>query len=174
MLLDELKGLVGLSSGADVEAISGLYVDALPGISLMVIERIMTNEATVSDAWDKIEKRAILRLRTALHTEVNKCHKVSDISIIECLMVQNKLLLATSLQYLMGADVMRTRMTSSRINVATVDSTKPRELCEFYESEFSKELKVAVNGIDIHNSDCFPPEEEPECVQLIKTVTPII
>lgn len=170
-MLDELIGFVGLSSSTGVEAESGLYVDALPDISVSIVDRLV-QDGTANDEWSKIEKRTLLKFRTLFVAEVNKCHKVSDLSICECLIVSNKLLIATALWYLLGAEVMMTRSASSRINAATIDRNKSKELRDYFENQFEKELTVAVNSIDVHSSDCFPEDEEPECTPLIKTVYP--
>lgn len=173
-MLDELKGYIGLLSGGSVVADSGLYIDALPDISLPVLEDITTNEEDGCDTWSRIEDRGILKFRTLFIAEINKCHKVTDIKICECLIISNKEILATSLWYLLGAEVMLTRRASSRINMATIDRNKPKELREYFENQFQKELSIAVAGIDIHQSECFPEEEHPEPRQLITFATPIL
>lgn len=165
-MLEELKGYIGLISGGDNTAQSGLYVDALPDISLQVLEDI-THDAGF-EAWDKIEDRAILKLRTLFIAEINKCHKITDIDICECLIKSNKELLATALWYLLGAEVMLTRQTSSRINMATIDRNKPKEMRAYFEDQFKQELATAVASINIHASECIPDEE---CVQANDVVT---
>lgn len=173
-MLDELKGYIGLLSGGSIVADSGLYIDALPDISLQVLEDITTNEEDGHDTWSRIEDRGLLKFRTLFISEVNKCHKITDIKICECLIISNKEILATSLWYLLGAEVMLTRRASSRINMATIDRNKPKELREYFENQFQKELSTAVAGIDIHHSECFPDEEHPEPRQLITFATPIL
>lgn len=173
-MLQELKGYIGLLSGGSVEAESGLYIDALPDISLQLLEDITTNEADGCETWSRIEDRGILKFRTLFIAEVNKCHKVHDIKICECLIESNKEILATALWYLLGAEVMLTRRASSRINMATIDRNKPKELRQYFEDQFAKELTTAVNGIDIHASECFPEEQHPEPNQLITFATPVL
>lgn len=153
---------------------SGLYIDALPDISLQLLEDITTNEGNSGETWSRIEDRGILKFRTLFIAEVNKCHKITDIGISECLIKSNKEVLATALWYLLGAEVMLTRRASSRINMATIDRNKPKELREYFESQFQKELSTAVASIDIHSSECFPEDEQPEPRQLITFKTPIL
>lgn len=175
-MLSELKGYIGFISGESAEAPSGLYVDALPDITQSMLEdiaRIKDGEID-RDAWSRIEDRAILKFRTLFIAEINKCHKVTDIKVCECLILSNKEVLATSLWYLLGAEVMLSRKASSRINVATIDKTKLKELREYFEDQFAKELTTAVNSIDIHASECFGEEEHPEPRQLITYGTPIL
>lgn len=173
-MLDELKGYIGLLSSGSVEAESGLYIDALPDISLQVLEDITTNEVDGADTWSRIENRGILKFRTLFIAEVNKCHKVTDIAICECLILSNKEILATALWYLLGAEVMLTRRASSRINWATIDRNKPKELREYFEAQFQKELSTAVASIDIHQSECFPEDVQPEDRDIISFHKPIL
>ena len=172
-MLDELKGYIGLlSDGAKAD--SGLYVDALPDISLQIIEDIARANEDSNETWSRIEDRGILKFRTLFIAEINKCHKVTNIKICECLIQSNKEILATALWYLLGAEVMLTRRASSRINMATIDRNKPKELRAYFEDQFQKELSTAVASIDIHQSECFPEDVHPEPNQLITFATPVL
>lgn len=172
-MLDELKGYIGLRSDGGKEAPSGLYVDALPDINLSIIERITTNEEDECETWSRIETRALLKFRTLFIREINKCHKIHAIDKCECLILNNRDVLATALWYLMGAEVMITRKESSRINAATIDRSKNNDLRAYFDDQFQKELKVAVNSIDVHNSPCFD-EEQPEPNAIVTIATPIL
>jgi hypothetical protein len=168
-MLQELKGYIGLSS-EESKAESGLYVDALPDISLQVLENIANEDSEVT--WSQIEDRAILKLRTLFIKEVNKCHKIAKIDVCECLITSNKEILATALWYLLGAEVMLTRGASSRINMATIDRNKPKELRAYFEEQFKQELATAVAGIDIHASDCI--DEDVPANDVITFQIPVI
>lgn len=172
-MLDELKGYIGLLSGGAI-ADSGLYIDALPDISLQIIEDIARANEDSNETWSRIEDRGILKFRTLFIAEINKCHKVTNIKICECLIQSNKEILATALWYLLGAEVMLTRRASSRINMATIDRNKPKELRAYFEDQFQKELSTAVASIDIHQSECFPEDVHPEPNQLITFATPVL
>lgn len=171
--MDFLKGFIGLSSQDGVEAESGLYVDSLPGVSSEVIARVKDDRDEIDTLWDKIEWRALLKFRTLFTAELNKTHKVHDQAICECLIRENRILLATSLWYLMGAEVMVERITSNRVNVATINKNTPRELKDMLEDSFRKELSEAVLNIDVHASDCFD-NDCPEPAGLITCHIPII
>lgn len=172
--MEFLKGFIGLTPLLGTEAPSGLYVDSLPGISAEAINRVRDDGDCSEKMWGKIEWRSLLKFRTLFTAEVNRTHKVHDQAICECLIENNKLLLATSLWYLMGAEVMVERMTSSRVNVATINKNTPKEIKEMLEDQFKKELTEAVLNIDIHSSSCFPQEECPEPAGLLTFHTPII
>lgn len=167
-MLQKLKGYIGLNSGTT--APSGLYVDALPDISLQVLEDIANESGDIT--WSQIEDRAILKLRTLFIKEVNKCHKIAKIDVCECLITSNKEILATALWYLLGAEVMLTRGASSRINMATIDRNKPKELRAYFEEQFKQELATAVAGIDIHASDCI--DEDVPANDVITFQIPVI
>lgn len=173
-MIDELKGYIGLFSGDTPPAESGLYIDALPDIFTQILEDIARGDEKTTDTWERIEERGILKFRTLFIAEVNKCHKISDISKCECLIISNKEVLATALWYLLGAEVMLTRRASSRINAATIDRGKSKELRSYFEDQFAKELSTAVASIDIHSSECFLEEDQPEPRQLITFETPIL
>ncbi len=176
-MIDCLFGYIGLSSEYDAQpAESGLYVDALPDISYANIERLTDKEEDTDSLWQEIEKRAIYKFRTMFIREVNKCHKLSDVEKCECLICNNKELLAVSLWYMLGAEVMYTRQTSSRQNTYTsLDHGKAKDIRLYFEDQAERELETAVRGIDIHHSPCFTTiEEQPDERDVIRTATPIL
>lgn len=173
MLYEDLKDYIGLSARLST-ASSGLYVDALPDISIAGIDRMVDGEEDYKSLWDEIQLRAIAKFRTLFATEVNRCHHVSDISKIECLIKSNKAILATALWYLMGAEVMYSRGSSSRMNsYTTLDRSKSRDIRQDLEAQFEKELHVAVAGIDIHHSACFE-DCQPAIADIATFHTPIL
>lgn len=170
-----LIGYIGLSKEDDVQpAESGLYVDSLPDISLDDFEKLTNHCEDTDTLWQEIQLRAVYKFRTMFIREVNKCHKVIDVSKCECLICQNKALLAVAMWYLLGAEVQHSRETNSRQNTYTVlDRGKARDLRDYFESQFEKELEIAVRGIDIHGSSCFG-NEEVDCKSTITFATPIL
>ena len=175
--MDCLIGYIGLSSAST--STSGLCVDALPDISVIIGEKIsvqQTNES-IEDAlvriWNDIEERAIAKFRTLFFRQLNKCFKVVNKDSIDCLICENRELLAVSLWYLLGAEFMLERIASSRINrYTTVDKTKAKELRNELMNLFDAELEMAVQGIDIENSTCF--EVPPFPNNIITTHIPIL
>lgn len=174
MLYEDLKDFIGLSARLSASA-SGLYVDALPDISVAGIDRMVDGEEDVQALWNEIQLRAIAKFRTLFAAEVNRCHHVSDIAKIECLIVSNKEILATAIWYLMGAEVMYSRGASSRMNsYTTLDRSKSRDIRQDLEDQFEKELHVAVAGIDIHRSECFADDCQPAIADIATFHTPIL
>lgn len=184
--MDCLIGYIGLSSriatcpsqqregevGANM-ALSGLYVDTLPDISLELTEKTPEIDEEIIELWQLVEKRGILKFRTLFISEVNRCHHVTDVKLAECLICDNKELLATSLWYLLGAELLLENLGSPRINrYTTLDRDKNKELRAELMDVFTHELSVAVAGIDVHNSSCI----ESDVVEnnLITTHAPIM
>lgn len=165
-MLDCLIGYIGLRSEVG-NADSGLYLDALPDINFVNTQKISDKDEKESqdDVFEKVEKRAILKFRTLFISEFNNCHKLFDRAIIDCLICENKELLAESLWYLMGAEMMHERLFSNRINRFTLDRKKAKELKEEFLKYFYEQLHTAVLGIDLSASECL--NGEIECKQAI-------
>lgn len=156
-----LEGLVGVSAAeGTTPPESGLYVNSLPDINYAELSKLNDSDQADAEAlWLNVEKRSILKFRTLFLGEVNKCFQISKIEVIECLICENKLLLATSLWYLLGAELMWERMYSSRLNrFTTVDRAKAKELNGEFMDLFYQELSATVAGLTIC-SECL--EETP-------------
>ena len=173
--MDFLKGYIGLTSSQDTKAESGLYIDALPDIGVDFIKKLVQDEGTEEDLWREIEARGLLKFRTLFIREVNKYHKVNNREKCECLIEDNKELLSTALWWLLGAEVLYTRQTASRMNsYTTLDRSKAREMRDYFEAQFEKELETAVRGIDIHHSKCFDCETQPDASDCITFGIPVL
>lgn len=153
--MESLYSYIGLSSKVS-EVDSGLYVDALPDISINLVDKLTDNEGEmVEELWATIEKRGILKFRTLFIAEVNRCHHISKIDVCECLIEENVDILATSLWYLLGAELMYERISSARLNrFTTIEKSKAKELRNSFMDLFTDELQTAVAGIDVNDNDC--------------------
>jgi hypothetical protein len=171
-MLDCLTGCIGLASSVG-EVESGLYLDALPDINLSNTNKIADGEQVdYTKVFRDVEKRTILKFRTFFIAELNRCFNVYRREAVDCLICENKELLAVSLWYLMGAEMLQERLGSNRINrFTTVDRSKTRELQEVFLDEFQRQLSTAVAGIDMEGSECFPHEtpEHNRFIQVIET-----
>lgn len=157
--MDCLIGFIGLSSSIGV-ADSGLYLNTLPNINIVSVNKIADeDQQDYIQVMKDIEIRAINRFRTQFIIELNKCYKIGKREKAECLICENKELFAVALQYLMGAELMIERTTSSRINkYTTIDKIAAQRSQLEFEERFYTELHVAIIGIDIEGSDCFDDE----------------
>lgn len=154
--MDCLKGYIGISSKVSNTAESGLYVDALPDISLQLSEATSEDgNERVQEMWQEVEDRGIRKFRTLVMSEFNRCHKITNREVVEYLIAENKTVFAEALWYLLGAELLLENKGSSRINrFTTIDRGKNKELRAELMDVFLKELQVAVSGIDIHQSAC--------------------
>jgi hypothetical protein len=171
-----LFSYIGVSpSGGEVA--SGLYLTGLPGVTLTNLNKIagkgQDDEQDADGVFKECEKRALLSFRSAFTAEINECYHISDIDVIECLMCENKEKLAVALWYYIGAEAMIERQGSDRLNrFTTIDRKKAGDLQSFFEQRGLFELKMAVRGISVDDSDCIT-----RCVEhnnVIVTVEPVL
>lgn len=163
-----LVNLIGISGEIGLSK-SGLYINTLPNINTVSITKIADeDQADLKKVFDDIEKRTINRFRTAFIRELNQCWKIGKRDIAECLICENKELLAVSLQYLTGIEMLTEQLNSSRINRYTsIDKITAQRTRVEFEETFRNELHVAVLGIDIPGSGCYVNEDPPEARRLI-------
>lgn len=176
-MLDCLTGYIGLASSVGT-AESGLYLDALPGINLFNILKIADSsqknpagEHSIEKVFDDVQLRAKAKFRTFFIFEFNRCFKLFKREAIDCLICENKELLAVALWYLTGAEMCEEFLRSDRINrYTTVDRKSIREQKENFLDAFFAELSTSVSGIDIEGSACFEHDDRPECGGLITVI----
>lgn len=156
-VMECLKGYVGVADVCSATAPeSGLFITDLPGISLENIEATADgDQKTFLGVWASVEKRALLKLRSAALQEINKCYCISDITVIDCLVCDSLELFALPLWYLLGSELCYERMYSDSINrFTTIDKKKASDLRSDFLIDFQTELANAVKGIDVKGSDC--------------------
>jgi len=178
--MDCLQGYIGLSVGvAPVE--SNLYVVTLPGISMHNLEKIAdkTEQVTADHKPDagivfaECEQRAIRTFTSAFTAGLNECYHLSDIHVIECIICANKPKIAVALWYFIGHEIMIERLSTDRLNrFTTIDLKKAKELRDLFIDRAEYELLAAVKGINPNDSECV--QKPVECVEIIRTVLPII
>jgi len=158
--MDCLKGYIGIDSVSAEQ--SGLCLTALPDISITSINKI--DPADLGDFTEmmaNVEMRAILKFRTLFTIEFNRCFRVNKREVIECIICENKALLAVALWYLIGAEFMFERINSTRVNrFTTIDKIKAQKLRQEFDETFHSELAAAIPGIDIESSACIETELE--------------
>lgn len=168
--MDCLVGYIGLANGT--AANSGLYLSDLPGISAESVAAIANGDQSDAEAvLHEVEVRAIAKFRTLFTREMNRCWRISNRSEIECIICENKELIAVALWYLIGAEMMLEKINSERVNRFTVTSKKDyQELANQFMNDFYTELQTAVAGIDITNATCIEKEAIPNIsIQTIYT-----
>lgn len=158
-----LHDYIGIRGCGHEASASGLYIDQLPGIGIESIDKLGDGEAdTFIEVWQEVQLRALRKFTVAVKAEFNKCHRITDNNVIECLICSNRDTLATALWYYLGCELMIERTSSHRVNrYTTIDLDKAEHLkAEFY-AEAQSLLKDAVSSIDLCNSECV----EDECLE---------
>lgn len=164
-IIECFTGYIGILGCNSQEPGSGLYINSLPGITLEMVDGIADSEQiTYLGVWNDVQKRSILRFRTLLMARINECYQINQRETIECIACENKDLLATSLWYLLGSELMTERIFTNRVNrYTTIDEAEAERLCSYFDEEMERELKLAVQGIDVELSDCLAKEKD--CLQ---------
>lgn len=165
--MDCLVGYIGLANGT--AANSGLYLSDLPGISAESVAAIANGDQSDAEAvLHEVEVRAIAKFRTLFTREMNRCWRISNRSEIECIICENKELIAVALWYLIGAEMMLEKINSERVNRFTVTKKDYQELANQFLNDVFTELQTAVAGIDIANTTCIQQDAIPN--NLIQTI----
>lgn len=161
-ILECFTDFIGLAGCQTGDPASGLFINSLPGITLERLDKIADSEqVTYLQVWREVQKRGLLRFRTSFMAELNKCYQINERVTVECIACENKDLLATSLWYLIGHELMIENIFSNRVNsYTTINKDEARELSDYYLTQYEKELKFAVQGIDVENSDCLNQETD--------------
>lgn len=156
--LNDYIGITGCGAPEpDPDNFSGLTVNQLPGINQQVIEDIADAEQeTFLGVWADVKLRAMQKFALAVKAELNKCYRVTDKTIVECLVCENRELFAVALWYLHGVELMIERTSSTRLNwLTTIDLDKAEKLKSEYYAEFQAALTDAVNSLNPADSDCI-------------------
>lgn len=148
-----------------------LFINELPGVSIENIEALADNEQeTFLGVWADVQKRAFKKFALLAKAEFNKCYKITDNTVISCLVCENVDLFAVALWYLLGSELMIERTSSDVINqYTTIDLEKAEKLKAEFFAEFQASLTDAVNSINPKDSDCI--QDCLECNDTIKFVT---
>ncbi len=134
-----------------------LYVNQLPGVSIENISSLVDDEQeTYLSMWEDIVLRTLKKFVVLIKSKINKCYKITDNSVIECLICENVELFDVALWYLHGTELMIERTSTDTLNrYTTIDLDKANELkAEFY-TEAIASLEDAVSSINVANSDCI-------------------
>ena len=181
--MDCLKGFIGINGcGAPVPAtnpalpaqplFSGFYINQLPGVNLEVMEGIADDEQeTYLGVWADVEFRALKKFALAVKAELNKCYKITDATIVNCLVCNNKDTFAVALWYYLGCELMIERTASTRLNrFTTIDKEEAEKLKADFYAEYQAALSDAVASINPNDSDCIDDDEPVECSGLVRFV----
>lgn len=151
-------GILGCGApDPDPENFSGLTINQLPGINQQVLEDIADEEQeTFLGVWEDVKVRAMQKFALAVKAELNKCYRITDKTVVECLVCESRELFAVALWYLHGVEIMIERTSSTRLNwLTTIDLDKAEKLKAEYFAEFQASLADAVSSMNPSDSDCI-------------------
>lgn len=140
-----------------VEALPVLFINSLPGITLENIAALANDEQeTFLGLWDDVVLRTMKKFGILVKAKLNQCYKITDKTIVECLICESRELFDVALWYLHGTELMIERTSTDEMSrYTTIDLEKAEKLKEEYYAEFLGALNDAVTGINPADSDCI-------------------
>lgn len=142
----------GITPSPDVQ----LYINQLPGITIDNIDALADYEQeTFVGVWSDVQLRVMKKFIVMVKAKLNKCYKITDNTIVTCLVCEKKELFDVALWYLHGVELMIERTSTDIISrFTTVDLEKAEKLkAEFY-IEFESALDDAIGSLNPSESDC--------------------
>lgn len=161
-----LDNYIGLQYCNAEPPASGLYINSLPGVSIEIMDSIAEAEqVTYLGVWSDVQAQAWLRFKLDFVVELNKCFELNPYCDYDSLICNQKEKIASAWMYLLGNQLMLFRIYSPRITqFTTVDRDQAKELRDFYQVEYEKNLKIAAQLIDVSDCECMNCGGNPEYV----------
>lgn len=156
--MDCLANRIGIKGcGVSYETAPQLYIHSLPGVTLEMIDALANDEQeTFIGLWNDVVLRTMKRFELAVKAALNKCYKLTDKIVVECLVCEKKDLFDVALWYLHGVELMIERTSTDEMSsYTTIDLEKAERLKQDFFSEFESSLNDAVNSINPKDSDCL-------------------
>jgi hypothetical protein len=140
-----------------VEALPILLVNHLPGISVDNITALVDSEqADLITLWNEVVVRTMKKFEILVKAKLNQCYKLTDKTIVACLVCEKKELFDVALWYLHGCELMIERTSSDELSrFTTIDLEKAEKLKADFYDEFQAALNDAVQAINPSDSDCL-------------------
>lgn len=161
-----LTDYIGLQLCNEDAPESGLYINSLPGISIESMDKIAESEqVTFKGVWTDVQDVAWTRFYLDFITELNKCFELNPYCDYASLICNQKEKIANAWMYLLGNQLMIFRIYSPRINqFTTIDRDQAKELKDFYQVEYEKNLSIAAKLIDVSDCECMQCGGNPQFV----------
>jgi hypothetical protein len=133
-----------------------LYINSLPGVTLEMIDALANDEQeTFIGLWNDVILRSMKRFEIAVKSKLNKCYKLTDKVVVECLVCEKKDLFDVALWYLHGVELMIERTSTDEMSrYTTIDLDKAEQLKQEFFSEYETALNDAIQSINPSDSDC--------------------
>jgi hypothetical protein len=153
-----LANRIGIKGcGVSYETAPQLYINSLPGVTLEMIDVLANDEQeTFIGLWNDVVLRTMKKFEILVKAKLNQCYKLTDKTVVECLICEKKELFDVALWYLHGAELMIERTSSDEMSrYTTIDLEKAENLkIEFYR-EFEQALDDAISSMQPNDSDCL-------------------
>lgn len=155
-MLDCLIDRIGVKDCSVTAPESGLYINDL-GITLDSINKLVESEQiTWKNLWNDIQNRASKRFSNLVFNELRKCYKLRTKECSDDLVCANVEAFDVAFQYLLGEELMNTRLFSSRWNKWTMDKNTASELKGYFSEQLYIELEIACKTVVVDpSSDCM-------------------
>jgi hypothetical protein len=140
-----------------VDALPILFINDLPGVSLVKIESLTDEEMeTYLDVWSAIVLRSMKKFEILVKAKLNQCYKLTDKTVVSCLVCEKKELFDVALWYLHGTELMIEITSTDEMNrYTTIGLDKAERLKEEFYTEFLSALNDAVTSFNPADSDCI-------------------
>lgn len=134
-----------------------LFINDLPGVSIENMEALADDEhEDFIGMWQTVVLRTMKKFEILVKAKLNQCYKLTDKTVVECLICEKEELFDVALWYLHGTELMIERTSSDMMSrYTTIDLDKAERLKEDFYSEFQAALNDAVQGINPQESDCI-------------------
>lgn len=155
-MLDCIIDRIGVRRCGTGASPSGYFVDDIPGASCEFLDKIAdSDQVTFAGVWVDIQNRMINRLATEAFLELRKCHKVLNKACAESIICGNLEAFDRPAWWLAGVELMIERRVSPRWNKWTISKDEALKLQDEYMLEFLREIKIAVETVDLTDfADC--------------------
>lgn len=163
-------GIIGC--GAATNPAPQLYINQLPGISFENIDALVDDEQeTFLGLWNDVVTRTIKKFEILVKAKLNQCYRITDKTIVTCLICEKKELFDVALWYLHGTELMIERTSTDVMSrYTTIDLDKAEKLKEEFYREFQAAIDDAIEGINPQDSDCIT-DGCVECNDTVKWVS---
>ena len=155
--MDCLQNRIGIMGcDAPTEGVQ-LFINQLPGISIENISALVDDEQkTFLKLWEDVTLRSLKKFEILVKAKLNQCYKITDKTVVACLICEKVELFDVALWYLHGTELMIERTSTDILSQYTsIDLDKAERLKADFYSEFQSALDDAVQSISPSDSDCI-------------------
>lgn len=157
-MLSCLSNSIGVRGCGTQDPSSGLFINDLPGnCGIEQMDKLTEeDQSTWFEVWEAINQRARVRLSNLFYGALKECYQIKTKQCSDDLLCKNVEALYVCFQYLLGEELMNTRIFSTRWNKFTISSDKAKEQKKYFNEMCLIELQISVKTIEVDKtSECF-------------------